>query len=114
MILSIENIESILPKLFVLLLFAPLPLLLFYAIFQSLIQEFVGRVQYNNVKKYYPDFTLLTLDQLEKLYPGRNNENLEDLFDDLSERNFNITHRLETRRNKKALNKQLPTLVKIR
>jgi hypothetical protein len=101
MILTIENIESLLPKLFVLILFAPLPLLLFYAIFQSLIQEFLSRMQYKNVKKHCPDMALLTIDQLHLLYPGRNNENLEDMFDDLTERNYNINHRMETRAEQK-------------
>jgi hypothetical protein len=81
----------------------PLPVLLIHSIFYFPIKEIIDRRRYNHVRKYYDDISLLTFEQLQQLFPGKNAKALSHIIADLDDRyihrKYNADKRAERKRN---------------
>ena len=106
------SMELLMRYIFMGLIFLPLPVLLFHGIITSVFLEVRNRERYRNVIKYYEHIELLTLLQLQQLYPNKNEETLENMLQALTDRSNDIKYKLETRIEKNR-EKTIDTIKKI-
>ncbi len=87
------NIQNILTVLFVVLIFAPFPILLLSAPLGYVKNWIRFSYYYRVIKRHHPEPQLLNMEQLKKIFPNKGIEELEEIAYSLDERKTQFSYK---------------------
>jgi hypothetical protein len=102
------NMTSVLIGIFMVMFVLPLPILLFFGPLNFIYHWVPDRIRYRHVKRYYIEIDLITIEQLQVLYPSKNEKKLLKMYGVMAERYDNIRCRLEYKAARKLASLKHP------